>query len=66
MENLMCLYKITFPYPVPGISRLDGESQPDHFKRVARTAPYSRFSASLKRDFLNYLGLWGVYVGDSN
>ena len=64
-ESLTCLYKIAFPSPIPENSRLDGESQQDYLKRVTRTAPYSRFSADLKRQFLSYIGLWDVYVGDS-
>jgi hypothetical protein len=62
----MCLYKIAFPSPVPKDPKHDGESQEDHFKRITRTAPYSRFSTDLKRQFLSYIGLSDLYVEDSN
>jgi hypothetical protein len=65
-ERLLYLYKITFPSPIPENSRADGESQEDYFKRITRTAPYSRFSADLKRQFLCHIGLWDVYVSDSD
>jgi hypothetical protein len=53
-ESLVCLYKITFPSPVPENSRADGESREDYLKRVTRNAPYSRFSAGLRWQFLSY------------
>lgn len=60
-ESLVCLYKITFPSPVPENSRADGESREDYLKRVTRNAPYSRFYAGLRWQFLSY-----IIVSDSD